>query len=196
MRRSLILLLIAFKAILLHGQSGYNISVNNYNIEDGLSHNQIRWLHKDNRGMIWIGTANGINRYDGKSFKQVAELNFYSIKNRKILEDHEGDLWLRSRSKKNQLTFFNTRTERIKTFEEKFGAQAPFSKKSYIDAIMLADSTIIIRTKTDNRALISYSANKAFNKINKEAITKITLFKSTADFPDYFMVGSIGLNKN
>ena len=36
--------------------------------EDGLSNNIVRCLTKDNRGFLWVGTADGLNRYDGKNF--------------------------------------------------------------------------------------------------------------------------------
>jgi len=39
------------------------------NIESGLSNNYIKCLHQDKLGFIWIGTIDGLNRYDGYSFK-------------------------------------------------------------------------------------------------------------------------------
>ncbi|HEY9045307.1 MAG TPA: two-component regulator propeller domain-containing protein [Ohtaekwangia sp.] len=39
------------------------------NVNDGLSHNEVLCLLKDRQGFLWIGTASGLNRYDGYSFK-------------------------------------------------------------------------------------------------------------------------------
>ena len=36
--------------------------------EDGLSNNLVRVIEQDTLGFIWIGTADGINRYDGNDF--------------------------------------------------------------------------------------------------------------------------------
>ncbi|RXG15583.1 two component regulator with propeller domain [Leeuwenhoekiella aestuarii] len=36
--------------------------------EDGLSNNMVRVIEQDELGFIWIGTADGINRYDGNEF--------------------------------------------------------------------------------------------------------------------------------
>jgi signal transduction histidine kinase/ligand-binding sensor domain-containing protein/DNA-binding response OmpR family regulator len=36
---------------------------------DGLSHNQVNCILKDNEGFLWFGTMSGLNRYDGYSFK-------------------------------------------------------------------------------------------------------------------------------
>lgn len=38
-------------------------------VEDGLSSNQVRSLIQDDDGYIWIGTDQGLNRYDGYGFK-------------------------------------------------------------------------------------------------------------------------------
>ena len=37
--------------------------------EDGLSSNHVRSLLQDSLGFIWVGTDQGLNRYDGQSFK-------------------------------------------------------------------------------------------------------------------------------
>ncbi|SHI54693.1 ligand-binding sensor domain-containing protein [Arenibacter nanhaiticus] len=36
---------------------------------DGLSHNEVRKIVKDDRGFLWFGTQNGLNRFDGYRFK-------------------------------------------------------------------------------------------------------------------------------
>ena len=47
--------------------SGYNDSyLTTYlTINQGLCDNSIRAIHKDYQGFIWIGTSNGLDRYDG-----------------------------------------------------------------------------------------------------------------------------------
>src|SRR3954470_9279765 len=39
------------------------------NISNGLSHNKVNCIFKDPEGFMWFGTASGLNRYDGYSFK-------------------------------------------------------------------------------------------------------------------------------
>ncbi|WP_421800237.1 histidine kinase [Haliscomenobacter sp.] len=41
----------------------------NFNTRNGLSHNEVRAILRDKRGFLWIGTANGLNRFDGHEFK-------------------------------------------------------------------------------------------------------------------------------
>ncbi|MGQ7868415.1 two-component regulator propeller domain-containing protein [Sunxiuqinia sp. sy24] len=38
-------------------------------IKDGLSQSSVKCLHQDSKGFIWIGTADGLNKYDGFQFK-------------------------------------------------------------------------------------------------------------------------------
>lgn len=39
------------------------------NIEQGLSNNMVRSIYQDHNGYIWLGTFDGLNRYDGYGFK-------------------------------------------------------------------------------------------------------------------------------
>jgi len=38
-------------------------------INNGLSHNDVTCIFKDNKGFMWFGTISGLNRYDGYEFK-------------------------------------------------------------------------------------------------------------------------------
>lgn len=40
-----------------------------FNIEDGLSHTHVLSIAQDTMGYLWIGTYNGLNKFDGKNFK-------------------------------------------------------------------------------------------------------------------------------
>ncbi len=67
--------------------------------EDGLSQGNIECIFQDSRGFIWIGTFNGLNRYDGyeiKIFNHDAE-DSLSLSHEHIIqmcEDAEGKLWI------------------------------------------------------------------------------------------------------
>ncbi len=67
--------------------------------EEGLSHSWARSVAIDAQGYLWVGTVNGLNRYDGKLFKvyknqpgtlQSLSDNFIQT----IAEDSRGNLWI------------------------------------------------------------------------------------------------------
>ena len=154
----------------------YISSVTKYDQKDGLSHNQIDWIHKDSRGMIWVGAVNGINRYDGKEFKLIAPIDFYRTKYQYIMEDHEGDLWIKKNvSPSEELIFFNTISGKLKTFEEKFKTPVPFNKTNYYKSIQLSDGSMIIGTSTDHS---SDAGKLIFCDSNFNCIVKMEYFNS------------------
>lgn len=65
--------------------------------KEGLSYNIVNCFLKDSRGMLWIGTYNGLNRYDGAhfyTFHSGAEKN--TLPNNtvhKLAEDKKGNIW-------------------------------------------------------------------------------------------------------
>jgi len=49
-------------------ESQAHLRFDHLSVEDGLSHNHVHAILKDSRGFIWLGTADGANRYDGYEF--------------------------------------------------------------------------------------------------------------------------------
>ena len=68
-------------------------------IESGLSQSSVLCIYQDHKNFLWFGTYEGLNRYDGYSFKvyKADPENPYSISNNAIEcihEDHLGMLWI------------------------------------------------------------------------------------------------------
>ena len=64
---------------------------------EGLSDNRITCFFKDRTGFVWIGTRNGLNRYDGLRIKTFRPAAGNSISNEvinDIAEDSRGNLWV------------------------------------------------------------------------------------------------------
>lgn len=67
--------------------------------KNGLSYNLVNYLFQDREGYIWVGTFNGLNRYDGSRFvvfkhdrnnpRSIAHSNIMGI-----CEDKKGDIWI------------------------------------------------------------------------------------------------------
>lgn len=80
----------------------------NYTLKEGLSSNQVMSIIEDRSGIIWIGTNEGICRFDGLKITQIPitgnfinidnNSNYYSDQSTKntvwsILEDKTGKIW-------------------------------------------------------------------------------------------------------
>lgn len=61
------LLLIGIFPIIILAQSD-NVQFDYISVEDGLSYSFVTCFTQDSTGFIWIGTENGLNRYDGYNF--------------------------------------------------------------------------------------------------------------------------------
>lgn len=94
-----ILLLITISLLcynLVHGQGYY---FKHYQVEDGLSHNTVFCALQDDKGFMWFGTKDGLNRYDGNHFKifRHSEDDSLSIGNNfvhQLFEDDDKQLWI------------------------------------------------------------------------------------------------------
>ncbi len=72
-------------------------------IGDGLSNNSITVLFQDNNGFLWIGTEDGLNRYDGYEFKTFRHnpSEPFSISGnhvQAIVQDNDSNLWIGTRN--------------------------------------------------------------------------------------------------
>ena len=65
---SIIVFFLQYVILDISAKSSCNISLLNYSIEDGLSNNKINALFQDSEGYLWIGTKDGLNRYNGYEF--------------------------------------------------------------------------------------------------------------------------------
>ncbi|HKM94624.1 MAG TPA: two-component regulator propeller domain-containing protein [Prolixibacteraceae bacterium] len=99
-----------------------NIEFDHYTTNDGLSNGYINSILNDKTGFIWIGTANGLNCFDGLSFKTY----FYDSKDsnsipgniiNSLVEDSLGRIWI---STNQGLCVYNKKTDLISRKQLKF----------------------------------------------------------------------------
>jgi signal transduction histidine kinase/ligand-binding sensor domain-containing protein/DNA-binding response OmpR family regulator len=88
-----------------------------YDSKDGLSQNTVNSLLCDKDGFLWVGTTNGLNRFDGyrfKSFDSVSK-NKSFINNRVInlWQDQIGYIWIETYD--HYFNYFNPITETFNT---------------------------------------------------------------------------------
>lgn len=67
--------------------------------KEGLSQVQVNAILQDHRGFVWVATKDGLNRYDGYTFKvyRFDPADKHSLSDNLVnclLEDHQGNLWV------------------------------------------------------------------------------------------------------
>ncbi len=115
-----------------------------YAVEDGVSQSAIICIFQDSEGFIWIGTQNGLNKFDGYKFE-----NFYNdpgdsntISNNwvfDITEDQEGDLWIGT---KGGLNRYDKKTGRFSLINTPYENNR--SNNSFVYGVTSDDSSIFI----------------------------------------------------
>lgn len=95
MSRFFLILSLSFS---FHGQSLSQDRTHFYHLStrDGLSFGAVSTLSQDTLGFIWVGTKNGLNRYDGSKFKVYHDRNSRLQGNgiSKILIDEASRMWV------------------------------------------------------------------------------------------------------
>lgn len=84
-------------------------------IEHGLSNNAVNCIYQDSYGFMWFGTYDGLNRYDGYSFKvfknrindSTSLINNWIVA---IEEDHQHNIWIGT---KQGMSLFNTASSKF-----------------------------------------------------------------------------------
>lgn len=98
LRTCFLLLLLSIVTVLCAGMEP-NLRFHTYNTDDGLSQNTVSSIARDKYGFIWIGTWEGLNRFDGYSFRtfRAAPDNHSALTNNRIdaiVTDTKGDIWI------------------------------------------------------------------------------------------------------
>ena len=136
----------------------------NMTIEDGLSQSTVETIYQDSKGYIWIGTNDGLDRYNGYEFKHYKHDKYdkNSIANNyivDIIEDKNGYIWV---STIGGLSRINPDKDEIKNY---------YSKE---DSGNLSNSNLwqILCTK-DNRLIASTIDGLNVYDKNKDKFTRI-----------------------
>jgi ligand-binding sensor domain-containing protein/signal transduction histidine kinase/DNA-binding response OmpR family regulator len=85
-------------------------------VEEGLSAAAVKCILQDSRGFMWIGTEDGLNKYDGYTFSHYRNnpgdsLSLSNSDIRAIFEDQHGMLWIGTGG--GGLNRFDSQTEQI-----------------------------------------------------------------------------------
>jgi ligand-binding sensor domain-containing protein/uncharacterized protein with PQ loop repeat len=139
---AVLFLSIAIDATLLAQYSTTSAYFKNFTEKEGLSSNYIRGFYQDKQGFMWIGTAYGLNRFDGAVFDKFLKdpTNASSISSNVILcitEDKQGNLWIGTEG--GGLNQYNPRTKKFTALRHQ-PKNATSLKEDFINALY-ADAT-------------------------------------------------------
>lgn len=126
MKKSIIFLLIVFTVNTITAQQS-RIKFDHLSLKDGLSQSDVLTITQSKNGLLWFGTQDGLNSYNGFEFNVYAHdlTDSTSISNsyvKAILEENDSIMWLGTQ---NGLNIFNYSTQ---TFNNVFN-QGEFKKK-------------------------------------------------------------------
>lgn len=119
----LIFLLLLFRLQLPAQQS--TINFHRLDLQNGLHDGTVRCIGQDKFGYIWIGTVGAINRYDGRTIKQFANIpgdttSPYSSQPRCIHSDVTGRLWIGTETGLMEYVFKTGSFKKITAFKNIF----------------------------------------------------------------------------
>jgi ligand-binding sensor domain-containing protein len=152
----------------LSAQSG-DITFKRYSVSDGLSDNYVRCIFIDSKGFLWIGTEEGLNRFDGEefiSYKRGKGTRFNICGNivTDVVEDQEGHLWIATRD--GGICRLNPETGEVFSPELSASGSAP---QKYVHSVQFsADSKLVVGT---DKGIYLSNDNINFNLFTKNAKT-------------------------
>ena len=121
-----------------------DLSFNNMNIEQGISQATIETMFQDSKGYIWLGTNDGLNRYNGYEYKIYNyEEDQNSISHNgitDITEDDYGNIWVSTVQGVNKI---NPSTGEISNYTE---SNNKIKEDSTTEIIKTKDNKIVVGT--------------------------------------------------
>ncbi len=134
-------LLVLFTAAAIAEPSHHPMRFDRLTLDQGLSQSNVLAVHQDAEGYIWVGTENGLNRYDGYTFKHYRRErgNPEALPNDfifDIAEDADSRLWLATNG--GGLARMDRATGRVTTWRHDADNAASLGgnivRKVYVDA--------------------------------------------------------------
>lgn len=145
-RKFVLLLLSAFVAAVPFSDAA--VKYNTLTNANGLSNSSVNCIYQDSTRLLWIGTWDGLNVYNGYDFKtyKFAPDNANTISNnviRNVVEEAEGIIWVSTDYGVNRIDVKNDRIERFYPGYEDNGptAEGVFSVAAAADGTVFCAAT-------------------------------------------------------
>jgi ligand-binding sensor domain-containing protein len=121
MKKKIVFLLFILQPFFLFLEAQNAKKIKFHRLPAGISNNLVSNIFQDKKGFMWFGTSNGLNRFDGYSFKVYEHnpLDTNSITNttiRYIFEDKQENLWICTDG--GGFSFFDQKTEKFINYRD------------------------------------------------------------------------------
>ncbi|WP_163397569.1 hybrid sensor histidine kinase/response regulator transcription factor [Flavobacterium fluviatile] len=177
----------------------------------GLSQSRVLGIQQDKKGFIWLGTFNGLIRYDGNTFRkfkvgQDGSLKVLSSRVSKFSFDNSGRIWIQS--EKNDIYYFDTNEFRFYDPMQGSSLRIAFDEFKIMPSgkiwLFPKDKNYMLFFGTDKQIKrIDFSAAKGFGKVTDVFEDKlgttwfltdagISRLKKSAKVPEYFFLNMTG----
>ena len=121
-------LFILFLAFSVNGQNT-NIPFRNITSLEGLPTTSVSDVTQDSFGLIWIGTWDGVFRFDGQRYEKMA------YGGRFVAADKKGGVWISQQTGK--LAYYDSHTAQLKTYEN-------IDDRRFVFACVMEDGNVLV----------------------------------------------------
>lgn len=139
----------------------------NLSVDKGLSQSTVFSIQQDTLGFIWIGTQDGLNRYDSKGFKvyRPVKNNKNSLQSyyiRSLFTDHKGQLWVGGNK---GISIYNYNTDSFTNYKlprslgEWYICSITEDNKHQIWATSITGDVFVLAPKQENFRPVKFNAS-------------------------------------
>ncbi|WP_035659001.1 hybrid sensor histidine kinase/response regulator transcription factor [Flavobacterium seoulense] len=139
----------------------------NISVDKGLSQSSVFAIRQDKLGFIWVGTQDGLNRYDSKGFKvyRPVKNNKNSLQSyyiRSLLTDSKGQLWIGGNK---GISIYNYDTDSFTNYPlprslgEWYVSSIMEDNKQQIWATSLTGEVFVLNPKNKNFSPVKFNAS-------------------------------------
>lgn len=177
---------------------GTLIKFDHLGTDEGLASGTVNSVLRDSKGYVWIGTIDGLNRYNGfeiTTFKHdlkdrgsIVGNTVYAVK-----EDKEGLIWIAT---DQGLSVFDWEKEEFKTYINDPQNEKSLSNNHLRDVFVDSQGRVLLASKGGGVSVYEREADEFMNFTTSSASTKAIssdlTFSIIEDKPDFYWIGLNG----